>query len=89
MGGKGSRNKKVPIARRQSHERIVAVGPDKSGHGEVGKKAIPIATGISGRPPARDNISCKKKASLYKQKGKQSHERIVAVGGGFEPPRRS
>jgi hypothetical protein len=30
-----------------------------------------------------------KKAFPYKQKGKQSHERIVAVGGGFEPPRRS
>jgi len=33
--------------------------------------------------------SRKKKASLYKQKGKQSHERIVAVGGGIEPPRSS
>jgi len=30
-----------------------------------------------------------KKAFPYKQKGKQSHERIVAVGGGIEPPRSS
>jgi hypothetical protein len=33
--------------------------------------------------------SRKKKALLYKQKGKQSHERIEAVGGGIEPPRSS
>ena len=29
--------------------------------------------------------SRKKKAFLYKQKGKQSHERIEAVGGVLEP----
>jgi len=30
-----------------------------------------------------------KKAFLLRQKGKQSHERIEAVGGGIEPPRSS
>jgi len=33
--------------------------------------------------------SRKKKAFLLRQKGKQSHERIEAVGGGIEPPRSS
>ena len=36
-----------------------------------------------------NSITINKKAFPYKQKGKQSHERIEAVGGGFEPPRRS